>query len=149
MRPVAAQQQRQCRLDAVGRGDQVAAHHPFDQGGIEAARLDVLASPGVEDGLVERAPLHADDLGHARHRSGVGQVAGQHQRLQRIALGQCLQRLRAPRTQRDPVPGGQQARSHCLADATAGAGQPDAPGRAHASLRRSQRMAPPISGTCW
>jgi len=147
-RALTTAQQRQRRLDAVARRDQIGAQHAFEQFGSEMPGVDVLAGAGIEDQRIQRAPACVDLRGNGAHLRRVGQVARQHQHLLGVLPGKGMQRLGTARRQCQPVAFGEQLTRQSVADAAAGAGQPDTPNGVHASLRCSQRIAVPSSGTC-
>jgi hypothetical protein len=130
----------------VGGGEQVGAHHPLDHGGLEVLYIDILAGAGVENGLIQRPPVLADAFANGAHLLGISEVAGRLQHLAGVALGQRMQGAGIARAEGQAVALLQQHFGQGGADAAAGAGQPDT--SAHANLRFSQAMTPPISGRC-
>ncbi|MNP56966.1 hypothetical protein D3C76_1517420 [compost metagenome] len=108
-------------------------------------RLQVLAGAGVENHLVQRAPCLFDLLGNLCHLPGLVEITHRQQHLVRKPCGQCRQAVSPACAQGDLVTLLQQAQRQGRADTAAGTGQP---ATAHASLPLSQRIAPPITGTC-
>lgn len=145
VRAHACPQQGQGGGQAVAHAQQVGAYHAFDKRRVEVAGLQVFTSACIEDRHVQPTPGLLDAGGHLCHLCSVGNVALGQQHLPRIPLGQRQRCLAATATQRDLVPLFQQRLRQGCAKAAASACQPAA---AHASLPLSQRMAPPISGTC-
>lgn len=111
--------------------------------------VDVFTGAGVENRAVEGAPLFGKALGNGVDLGGFAEVARQYQYLAGEALGQYLQWLFPARAQGQMMAIAQQALGQGVADAAAGAGQPDAFAEgAHASLPFSQRMTEPNTGRC-
>src|SRR3990167_6588581 len=92
-------QQGQSGFDAVTGREQVGAHHAFDHRRLEGADLDIFAGASIKDGAVQRTPDLGNVLTDAAYLRGIAEAAGPHQYLLRIALGQCLQRLKAAGTE--------------------------------------------------
>ncbi|MNG08103.1 hypothetical protein D3C84_914390 [compost metagenome] len=85
-------QQGHGSFDAITAGKQVSADDVLNDGSIQLPGVDILASAGVKDDRIQRAPLLSNPFADFTHGLAVGQVTSHHHHPSWIALGQDFQR---------------------------------------------------------